>query len=314
MTKRAPAGANSRDGFALLLVIWILALLAVLAAGVAADSQSESKIARNRLELARVRARAEAGIAMAIVGLTVPDMTQRWRADGSTRMAAYDGGPVAITIQDEAGKIDINQAPLELIAGLFDTLDPHTKEDREAVMSAITQQRQAAADRTRQSSPRGVDFPRRRRGVALADEAFAGISELQQLTGMSRTTYDLIRPFVTVYSQSPTINPLTAPREVLAALPGINAPSIDLYLAARQSQTAGQPTGELPSLGAETTKYISAADLITVTITAKADAPGGISFTREAVVSFDSTQALPFKFLEWRQGAEPENAALTQAQ
>jgi general secretion pathway protein K len=309
----APPRQEKRQGFALLLVIWVLALLAVIAAGIAADSRSESVIARNRVELARARDRAEAGIAIAITGLTVPDMTLRWVADGSTRTIAYDGGSVAITVQDEGGKIDLNQAPLELIASLFDTLAPETRESREAVMNAIAQQRQAATERARLANPRGVDFPRRRRTASLADAAFADIAELQQVAGMSRAVFDQIRPFVTVYSQSPTINPLTAPREVLAALPGVDGPAIDLYMMARQAQQIGQPTTELPSLGAAASRYISMADLRAVTITTKAATTTGPSFSREALVSFDGTTTLPFRFLAWRQGAEPSNLALTQA-
>jgi general secretion pathway protein K len=305
---------ENRRGFALLLVIWILALLAVLAAGVAADSQSESKIARNRVELAHARDLAEAGIALAIVGLTVPDMTLRWPADGSTRTVAYDGGSVAVTIQDESGKIDINQAPLELIAGLFDTLSPETKESREIVMNALALQRQTAADQARATpGARGFDLPRRRRTVSLADAAFANIAELLQLPGMSRSVFERIRPFVTVYGQNPTVNPLTAPREVLAALPGVDGLSIDSYLIARQAQGSVQPTSALPSLGATAAKYISIADLNAVTIIAQSKTETGLGFSREATVSFDSTAALPFKFLEWRQSAEPADLAHTEA-
>ena len=56
-------------GFALLLVIWVLAILAVLAAGFAASTRSETRLARNLLEAARAQALAEAGIVRASASL-----------------------------------------------------------------------------------------------------------------------------------------------------------------------------------------------------------------------------------------------------
>src|SRR5262249_19767914 len=88
-------------GFALLLVIWVLALLAVLAAAVAADSHSEALIARHRIDLAEARGIADAGIVLAVTGLFSPDPAARWPVDGTARCADYGGGTVAVRVIDE---------------------------------------------------------------------------------------------------------------------------------------------------------------------------------------------------------------------
>ena len=44
----------------------------------------------------------------------------RWTADGSVRDLRLDDGSVAIAVQDEGGKIDLNHALPALIAGLAD--------------------------------------------------------------------------------------------------------------------------------------------------------------------------------------------------
>ena len=316
MSKATSAGDEQREGFALLLVIWILALMAVLAAGVAAVSQSESKIARNRMELAEARGLAESGVTLAVANLLVPDMTLRWHADGTTRTMALGDGTVAITAQDEAGKIDLNQAPLEFIASLFDTLDPETKEIRETVMAGIAEQRQAAASsaNTANTGSRSFELPGRRRSSAsLSKAAFANLSELKQIPGMTTAAFERLRPFITVYSQSATINPLTAPREVLAALPGIDPTTIDLYIAARQVPGTAQSSPNLPSFGATASRYLSIADLAAVTITATATVKSGITFSREAVVAFEPTAALPFRYLEWHQDTGAAEALTAQA-
>lgn len=304
---------RQREGFALLLVIWILALLAVVAAGVAANSQSESQLAHNRLERVEARSIADAGVALAVAGLMVPDITQRWHADGGARTIPYGGGTVTVTVQDEGGKIDLNQAPPELIGSLLDTLDPATKEIREALVNAIMQQRQTAAAATPNAGGVALSFRRRQR-VSLLNAAFADVSELKQMPGVTPAIYAMLLPLFTVYTGSPTINPLTAPRDVLIALPGVSAPTIDLYMNAREAQQSGQASGELPSLGAEATRYIAINDLSTVTIDAAGKTTNGPTFRREAVVSFDSTATLPFRYLAWREGTDATDMTVAEAE
>src|SRR6185437_11400729 len=98
-------------GFALILVIWVLALLALLGAEVAADSRSAAVVSRNRLDLAQLQASADAGISLAIMGLLDPVAATRWQADGRVYDQQYAGKHLAITVADEGGKIDLNTAP-----------------------------------------------------------------------------------------------------------------------------------------------------------------------------------------------------------
>jgi general secretion pathway protein K len=294
-------GTAREDGFALLLVIWITALLALLAAGIAADSQGEARIAQSRLSLAKARLAADAGISLAALGLTEPDPAQRWRADGTARSLRYDGTAITVTVQDEGGKIDLNRAPLELIGGLMDEFDI-ARADREAILSGIAARRQAFAAQA--SGPSG-DFMRRRRTVDLGEVAFASVAELRTL-GIGRAAYDRLRPYLTVYSQNATVNPLTAPRETLLALPGASPQAIDFYLTSRQGQLPGQLGPDFRALGSNAAQYLASLDPGAVTISAKAELGTGVVFTREAVVTMDGSNIPPVKFLEWRRGTAPE--------
>jgi len=305
--KRRPCSrevTRREEGFALLLVIWITALMALLAAGIAGDTQGEARIAQSRLNLARLRLAADAGIDLAALGLTDPDPAQRWRADGSARSLRYEGTALTIAVQDEGGKIDLNQAPLELIGGLIDEFDI-ARSDRDAILSAIAVRRQAFASQG--PRPGFGDFTRRRRTLDPNDMPFASVAELRAL-GLSRAIYDRLRPFLTVYSQNATVNATTAPREILAALPGANPQAIDFFIAQRQAPSQGQLNLDYRSLGSNAAQYLGAMDPGTVTITAKAALGADLAFTREAVVTMDGATIPPVKFLEWRQGAAPDPA------
>src|SRR5207302_10532976 len=95
---------------ALLLVIWVLALLSLLAAGLTVAARSEAVLVRNREQSAQAQAIAEAGASLAILGLLEIDPAAQWRADGEERHFAFGGGPVVVLVQDESGEIEINPA------------------------------------------------------------------------------------------------------------------------------------------------------------------------------------------------------------
>src|SRR5476651_2679089 len=73
-------------------------------------------------ETAQARALAEAGVFLSIPRLLDPTPETQWRPDGKERGIEYGGGAIRVTLQDEGGKIDLNAAPDELLAGLFDVL------------------------------------------------------------------------------------------------------------------------------------------------------------------------------------------------
>ncbi|MCH9050832.1 MAG: general secretion pathway protein GspK, partial [Proteobacteria bacterium] len=125
-------GFKDRRGIALVIVLWGLVLLAVIAAAFTTETRTEVTLARNHLENAKAKALADAGVHAAMLGLHRREVERRWRADGTVYSitlglrhaeaapAAQAGeGEVSIVIEDEAGKIDLNAAPDELIHGLL---------------------------------------------------------------------------------------------------------------------------------------------------------------------------------------------------
>lgn len=284
-------------GFALLLVIWVLALLAVLAAEIAASSHSAAIVARNRIDRARSHAVADAGITLAIVGLLDPDLQTRWRADGRAREVTYDGETVIIRIEDEGGKIDLNNAPIEMIGGLAEECGA-TVDERMSLANGIANRRRAflASSSVRPSQARftfrGDDF-----GTNLAKWAFAEISEVKLLPRMPRALYDCLRPSVTVYSQSPTINPMTAARATLLAIPGMGEQDVDTFLAARRALPIDAPPPPLAGLG----RYARLAAIRAVTINVQATISGHARFKRSTVVLMSPDLPFqPIRMLEWQ--------------
>lgn len=297
---RQPAPPDRRDrGFALLVVVWVLALLAVLAVGFAADTRSEARQARNLLRSARAQAMAEAGIAVAVIGLLDQDPATQWPADGSQRSIAFDGGIIFVTVQDEAGKVNLNGAPLDMVAGLLSALGID-EIIQVSLLEAILAHRRAVSDSLLGSARGGANQDDGARLAAARNPPFRAIDEIRSVPGVSGAIYQRIAPFITVFSQTPRINPLTAPREVLMSLPRVNAQEVESVLAARATITAGQSSAAVPLLtGVE--RYAGRTTFRAATITARATTPDGASFVREAIVTLTGKPDRPYLLLDWRQ-------------
>lgn len=297
------AQPRQERGVALLLVIWVLAILAVLAAGFAAATRSETRLARNLLEAARARALAEAGIARATASLLEVDPRARWPADGTPQQMSFDGADVLVRIEDEDGKIDLNLAPTELLAGLCRELA--IAEDACAwLVSGVAARRRAAAA----AQPQGVQGPRFGAPAATPDRqdaAFTTVEELRQLPAVDPASFARLRPFVTVYAQSERIDPAVAPREVLLAIPGVDPGEVERLLQARSA--VAQTLAPLPPLtGAEA--YLAPGQLHAATIIATARGEAGASFTQRSVIALTGQPLAPVQVLEWRQEIEDSAA------
>jgi general secretion pathway protein K len=302
---------DGAGGFALLAVIWILALLVILAAGLAADTGGEARLARNRVAQAQARALAEAGVTLGVYSMLDGTLATEWRADGSEHQMDYGGGQLTIALQDEGGKVDLNVAPPELIEGLFGALGV---EDAAALTRAIVDRRTAFAA----ASPAAVPQLPAQRGIAglapipglgrgpgagfdMRAMPFAAVEELRLIPGVTQAVYRRIRPFVTVESGNPRIDPQTAPREVLLGLPGVSPQEVGFLLAARGAASA--PGSSLPTLSG-VDRYVASSTLRAASVRVRAVTKGA-SFVRDAVVVLTGSPLHPIRFAEWRRG-EPE--------
>jgi hypothetical protein len=141
----SPARRQREGGFALLLTIWVLILVALMAASLASQIRSEARIAHNRTELAFAKGLADAGVAFGLNGLLDPIIINRWPADGRARFVSYGGGTIDIHVQDEAGKLDLNTAPIELISGLLHVLAIDDADSVSIINGVLDRRRKYAA-------------------------------------------------------------------------------------------------------------------------------------------------------------------------
>ena len=223
-----PRIGRRERGFALLMVLWTLMLLAFLATVFGSNARTEVLLARNLVTNAQAEALADAGVFRAAAGLTRQPREGGFRGNGQvyiwrpsldepgTRGAATPVDEVRFTIRDEGGKVDLNQAPAPLLRELLIAVgvEPETSV---ALADAIVDFR----DEDQEKQPQGAEArDYKHAGLAWGpkNKPFDVVDELTYVLGMTPEIYRKVAPLVTVWGLGETPHPYTAPPEVLRAM------------------------------------------------------------------------------------------------
>lgn len=303
-------GRRRERGIALVIVLWAMTLLAIVAGSFAATSRTEIVLSRNLMENAKARTLAEAGIHRAVLGMMDIPGAVRWRADGTPYLFELGEGVVSISIRDERGKVDLNRATDALLRMVF-VIAGAEEEEAEALVDAIKDYRDRDGDRRLN----GAEDPEyRAAGLThgAKDAPFEAVEELQQVLGVTPDLYRRAAPLLTVHSRQRGINPLTAPRQLLIAIPGADEAVIDEFLdrSGDDPETPATPrdVGSLPR-SADVPFTSARINAVVATVRAEARTAGGATFVREAVVRLTKNLDRPFNILSWKQGRRGVAAA-----
>jgi general secretion pathway protein K len=215
-------------GIALVLVLWVIALLTVMALGLTTTQRTENALTRNQIDAARFRAQAEAVLALTALNLlttpleTVP-AEEVWIPNGVPRPLTFDGAALSVTLTNETSRIDLNQATREQLAVLIELAqgeDGYDQAQRDALADAIVDWRDAD-DLTQLNGAEDGDYADAGLPYGAGDEPFRSVEELRQVLGMTRELWQRLAPDLTVRNTDGRVEQRFASAPVLAALQGI---------------------------------------------------------------------------------------------
>jgi general secretion pathway protein K len=288
------------DGFIVVAVLWILAALATLASVYAvyvANTASSSRVNDDRIQAQ--------GLVSAAVELTAYRLTALEQEVRPTRGAfsfRMGGGNVGVEFRSEAARIDLNEAPKELLAGLFSALGARPAEagyfaDRIVGWRTKSGEAgdQAAANETSMYRTAGISYSPRA-------AAFAHVGELWLVMGIPPQFVERALPYVTVFSGQSNVNVLDAAPLALAALPGMTPEVLNAVLIQRG---AGRQNGEYvlgllgPARGAAT---LDASKAMRVRV--QVELPNGRAVNASVVILVLVGADEPFRVLSWRSDAD----------
>lgn len=204
-------------GAALILVLWLVALLAALIGAFALTARVESLQGRVLSDGTALQELARAGIEYALVRVADPEPTTRWLPDGRPYAWQFADAAIEVRIVDETGKVDLNQADAPLLAALMQAVGAE-RAQAEQVAAAILDWRDSDPLTQVNGGAEDADYAAAGLEYGAKDALFESVAEVQQVLGMTPELYAALEPYLTLYSGMPVPNADFAPEPVLRAM------------------------------------------------------------------------------------------------
>lgn len=284
-------------GIALIIVLWVLALLTIVVGTYSVLARTESLQARFLFDTTDARLAAEAGLHRAVVELRNPELETRWVPDGRPYIFELGDASVEVSVTDETGLIDLNAAQTELLVDLFVSLG---LDENEALQfaDAIADWRDPD-DEPRPYGAEADDYYRAGYPYGPRNAPFDSVDELQQVIGMTWALYQSVEGSLTVHSGRPQPNPAFAPVGVLMALPDMDREAAELFVEERSQY---HPSDQMQLMLPDGTLVNQRGGGLTHTIQARATLPNGTWNQLEATIRLGTdSRGRPFRIVRWRE-------------
>lgn len=285
MIARRTQVRDRSSGFALIMVLWFLVLIAAISTYLMANARSETAIARNIRAAATAEALADGAVAQTIFNQAGKITAGRWKLDGEPHVISLPGGEVTVRLYDEKQKINPNHASDALMVALFETAGVERGlarrlgasiadwVDSETEPRALGAEMQQYIDAGRSYGPPNAPIE--------------SIDELQLVLGMTPEILTMVRTYLTIHTESGEPDGRNASLVVRRALALAAHAPIDT-----DTEGEGMPVDTALDAGNE--------DLVRVVVTARAS-NGGV-FVRDAVLQLVSDSPKGYVVLDWRRG------------
>lgn len=266
---------DTRRGMVLVAVLWSIALLSALAMAASVTFRGFAGVMAVERDRLQADALLTAGLEMA-AGL-IDGLRDAPLAEIETTVTLGTGA-VRLRLNDEGGRIDIGRAPLALIASM---------------LRAVGAPQAAANDLARRIVERRKSG--RPASTATAVPPFSDLAQLASIPGMSPDWIAALAPLATVFGGE-TVNPLTAPPGVIAALPGLDADRVDAFLKARRGAANADA---LVQMIAPAQRYLGVRPQRVASVDLTARLASGYASAAHAVIVVLPQDSQPYRVLVW---------------
>lgn len=288
MSRAGLVAPGAQRGVALLLVVWLIALLTALIGAFAISARVESLQGRVLAQGSVVQQIARAGLEYALQRVADPDPGSRWTPDGRPYAWQYAGSQVQVQLVDESGKVDLNQADAQILSSLLRAVGVEPAQAQQLAGAAVDWRDSDALSQVA-GGAEDPDYAAAGLPYGAKDAPYESVAEVEQVLGWTPQLYARVRAYLTIYAGRGRPDPRYAQAPVLTAL-GLDP---GLVLAQRQG-SIGQPA----LVGQGTGTY---------SIQSRARTPDGRQAVLRAVVRAGGgpTPGSMYTTLRWEEGWEP---------
>jgi general secretion pathway protein K len=276
-----PVGALRDRGFALLIVLWMLVLIAFITIQVTATGRTELRISGNLAANAAAEAAADGAIYEALFNLSDPRPERHWEADGLLHELQIGRSRITVLVEDDSGRINPNLAPPALLEGLLRALGAkaETASDLARAISewaGVAQGAKNPAQLLAEYTAAGLDY-------APPGSPLESLDELGRVRGMTTQLLAALRPHLSLFSPA-TPNAAVADPLVVAAIAFAQGGPIT-----NEPRAARTDAGSGP---------------VIARIQATARGPGGAEVTRTVIARVGQLDPKGYTLLSWVDGIE----------
>lgn len=277
---RAGTISGPERGLALLMVLWVLAILTVIVFSFSYMARTEAYAALSFRQTIQKKFLAQAGMERGQAELfylndnknrpVVLPGSEVWRTDGRPYDILTATGHYTISIINEAGKVDINTTPELILRNLLLNLGL-AQNNVDIIVDSVMDWKDAD-DLHRLHGAENDYYMSLPNPYKAKNADFETLEELLLVKGMTpEILYGAeggkgLIDFLTVNSKVQMININAAPKEVLLAVPGITAEFADMIITIRETQEIQDIRGVLGNSYSLASKYIDLAGASSFTI------------------------------------------------
>lgn len=264
---------NGERGFALLIVLWTMGLLALLVAQFASVGRTEIQLAANMRAHAVTQAAADGALHQAIFRLLQGD----WVPDGSIRGLRIGEATIEVRVHNQASLINPNATPTPGILALLVSLGVDS--GKSAILARAIVDWRSPGPRSLSGGLKLAQYQAAGLPYGPANQPYDNLDEIGLVVGMTPALLARMRPFLSVYQEGDAPEQDGKPR-----------------LAMEAGSFAGDPW-----------YFGSTGRVMVVMIEAASVGAQGGRFTRQAVVRLRAEASLdqaPYQILTWETPTE----------
>ena len=199
-------------GFALLVVLWALAVSALLGTQLVTVSRERTQVARNLRDAALLEAAVNGGIEHAIFEI-LNDSGSLWNLDGTAHAIRVGAFVVTLRLEDEGGKVNPNIATEDLLAAVLEQIGVEPR--RAATLAAAIADWRDPSIQPRLLGAKTPQYTAAGRDYGPPGVGFTRIDELGLVLGMTPKVLKRVRPHLTLYTDA---DPDLSSRDPVVAL------------------------------------------------------------------------------------------------
>lgn len=207
---------GSEAGVALAILVWFLAALSLMVAGIVMMARVDIKLTQLHASRARAEAAADGAMQLALTDLLALQREDAERSGlGFSSRYSLGGLDVAVRMLPLSGLIDLNLATEELLQLLFSTVDGMEENEAALIAERMIEWRTVAGNESDSSEDPAGEEEALRRG------RFEAIEDLLLVPGIDRAIFDAVSDAVYVSQRGQRgVDWQSAPVRVLRAIGG----------------------------------------------------------------------------------------------